>query len=159
MGSGKSSVGEELAKKLGITKVDTDELIVEKHKMSINEIFSKYGEKYFRDLETRVLKEVLTQTGYVVSTGGGIVLKEENWDILKRSDNAVTVSLMAEAKTLYERVKEDNSRPLLQADDPYEKICELLKRRENLYLRAEIIIWTDNLRTREVADHIIDEAF
>lgn len=157
MGTGKSSVAQVLANKLKLDVIDTDELIVEKAGMTINKIFSNFGEKYFRKLETEVLQDIILSSdkSHIVSTGGGIVLKEENWQLLRSDDFSFTISLMALPETIYERVKGDNSRPLLRVNDPYQKICELLEKRKDLYLKADFVIWTDNLTTEEVADKII----
>ena len=84
MATGKSEVGKELARLLEMEFIDTDDLIEEKLEMKIPEIFAKKGEKHFRDLESDIAKEVGSWDNYVIATGGGIVLKQENIDFLKK---------------------------------------------------------------------------
>ncbi|UMZ73977.1 shikimate kinase [Natranaerofaba carboxydovora] len=157
MGTGKTVVGERLSKKLELPLYDTDNLIEQKAGKSIPNIFDEYGEVYFRELETEVLKEIISFRGCVISTGGGVVLKDKNWDILKSNENMFLISLMAKPETIYERLENDTARPLLQVEDPYEKICELFDKRKELYLRADIVLWTDDLAVEEIVEKVIDK--
>src|SRR5512136_1332692 len=91
MGVGKTSVGTRLASELGYAFVDTDELIEADQKITITEIFSTFGEPYFRDVETRVIRQLLENEGQVVSTGGGAVIRDENRRAFK--ENGITICL------------------------------------------------------------------
>jgi len=155
MGTGKTVVGKALSNKLNLPLYDTDDLVESRSRMSINEIFDQHGENYFRELETKILREFLTYETCIISTGGGIVLKEDNWKILDDNPQGLKVSLMATPDTVYERVKDDDLRPLLQVEDPYQRICELLEKRKELYLKAEVVIWTDGKTVEELVDDII----
>ncbi len=154
MGAGKTAVGKCLAKEYGYDFVDTDSYIVEKEKMSINEIFEKKGEAYFRELETKViieLKEKLTNT--VFSTGGGMPIKEENQILLKEMGKVFY--LKASPDTTYKRVSGNSDRPLLAGDNMYEKICSMLKERAPKYESAsDIVVNTDSLSIEKIAECI-----
>jgi len=140
MGVGKTSVGTRLAKDLGYAFVDTDELIEADQKTTITEIFSTFGETYFRDVETRIIKQVLENEGQVVSTGGGAVIRDENRKAFK--ENGVTICLTAHPDTIYARIRHETHRPLLQGPDPQTKIRELLAAREPYYRQADFIVDT-----------------
>lgn len=129
-GCGKSTIGKELASLLGMTFSDLDEEIVKKEKRSINDIFATEGEDYFREKETEVLKETLGEKGLVISTGGGIV--ERNDLISMKKENDVVVYINTPSEELEKRLKNDISRPLL-AENAVEKLHNLLKRRAELY--------------------------
>lgn len=155
MGSGKTSCGKALAALADVNFCDTDEMIEVQQKMTINEIFSKYGEPYFRELETNLAKSLInTKTG-VLSVGGGLPVTEGNGDILKKIGKVVY--LKADKKCLVERLKNDNTRPLLAGGDLEEKISTLMKARESSYIEAaDIIIDTDGLSVSEVAAKIFE---
>jgi shikimate kinase len=140
MGVGKTSVGTRLAKDLGYAFVDTDTLIEKDQKITITEIFSTFGEPYFRDVETRIIQQVLEGEGQVISTGGGAVIRDENRVAFKRA--GLVVCLMAEPEVILERIKHETHRPLLQTPDPMAKIKELLSSREKFYHQADLIIDT-----------------
>lgn len=153
MGAGKTFTGRELARIMGMRFIDMDEIIVKKAGMSINEIFSRYGEERFRDIETEVLKEISDKDGMVVGCGGGVIVKDRNLPLLKKA--GIVIFLKASPEVIYERVKDDNSRPLLNVDDPIRRIKELLARRMDRYLNvAEITIDTDGKTPLEVAEEI-----
>jgi len=154
MGSGKTAVGNLLAHRLGFEYLDTDELIEKQAGASIGQIFSQKGEEYFRDLETQVLKSLENKDNLVVSTGGGMVLRQENVKILKKLGSLVL--LWASPEKIYERVKEEPYRPLLKVADPIAKIKELLKLREPIYKKAaDFVIDTSGLKVGQVAEEII----
>ena len=140
MGSGKSTVGKALAKKLSMDYIDTDEYIEKKAGMAISEIFENKGEQEFRRIETEVLvefKDKLSNT--VLSTGGGMPLRDENSVLL--NDIGKVFYLRVAENVLYDRLKNDKERPLLQCEDPFERICILLKERSPLYEKAcDIVI-------------------
>ena len=142
MGVGKTSVGTRLAADLGYTFVDTDNLIEADQKTTISEIFSNFGEPYFRDVEARIIRQVLEGEGQVVSTGGGAVIRDENREAFKHA--GLVVCLTAQPEVILERIKQETHRPLLQTPDPMAKIKELLGNREKFYNQADLIIDTSN---------------
>jgi shikimate dehydrogenase len=158
MGSGKTSIGKALAEANGFEFIDTDSMIEEKEGRSISDIFAAEGEGAFRDMETELLKELCTSkpVGAVISTGGGIVLRKENQELLKKLGRVVY--LKASAETTFERVKGDSSRPLLAAHDEEAlkaKIIDMLKVRGGYYeLAADETVSTDGLGISEIAEKI-----
>lgn len=156
MGSGKTAVGAALAEMLGYEFVDTDSLIVERAGQSIPEIFEKQGEKGFRVIESEVIAALSDAQSKVIATGGGAVLDPQSRHIFRAIGH--TVYLKASPRELYQRVKNDTNRPLLQkAEDPKKAVERLLKEREYLYLEADIIVDTEELSIEEVTDVLIDE--
>ena len=153
MGTGKSVVGKKLSRILKRELVDTDKLIEKKAGKSIPEIFSEDGEEHFRGLESEVAKEVSKKKNCVIIAGGGIVLREENIRVLKT--NGILICLEASPEVIYERVKNDTYRPLLQVKDPLQKIRNLLEYRKKYYDRADYFIDTSELIIDEVVDEIM----
>ena len=134
MGCGKTSVGIKLSYRLKQTFLDTDKQIEKKQGRSIREIFASDGEAAFRQMETECIKELLAGTGnskQIFSTGGGTPVKEENRELLKRLGTVVYLKVSPEV--VYERLKGDTSRPLLQTDNPKGRIEELLGSRKEAY--------------------------
>ena len=153
MGCGKSSVGRELAKMLDLKYIDTDAAIESSSNMKISDIFAEHGEKYFRDLESSLCVELSVENNLLISTGGGIVLRKENIDNLRK--NSVIFLLRATAETTFERISHKKDRPLLQVPNPMEKIRELLEAREEFYkAAAEFEIITDNRAVVDIAQEI-----
>lgn len=156
MGSGKSTVGRELARKMAYPFVDTDEEIERKAKKSIPEIFEEHGEKYFRRLEEEVLSEIIENNEeMVISTGGGIVLSERNRRILR--EKTITILLQAGVEELYNRLKDETNRPLLAVENPQEEIKRLLEEREEYYNTADIKVNTDGLQVAEIVELIVEK--
>jgi shikimate kinase len=155
MGAGKTSVGRALAKKLGLDFRDLDEVIGKELGMTIPDIFARFGEDFFRNEESDALRSVAHAENQIIATGGGVILREENWEAMK--DDGITIYLKASAEVLWNRVKNNLSRPLLQVDDPFERLQELLSRRISLYERADLIINTENIPPADVAEKIIRE--
>ena len=152
MGCGKTTVSEILADKLEIELIDTDEVIVDTEKRSVNEIFANEGEQYFRDLETELLRTIVEDhwRETVISLGGGLPLREENRELLRRAGKVVY--LRTSPETVFARIKDDTTRPLLQAGDPLVRIKELQDERREIYEQAaDIIIDTDDLTPEEIA--------
>lgn len=142
MGVGKTSVGKQLAEDLGYTFVDIDKLIEADQNLPITAIFSKFGEPYFRDVEAAIIRQVMTGERQVVSAGGGAVIRDANRDAFKKG--GFVVCLAASPDVIYERIKHETHRPLLQTADPKATIKELLASRETFYAQADMSIDTSN---------------
>ena len=149
MGVGKTRVGTQLAKDLGYTFVDTDTLIEADQKQTINAIFAKFGEPYFRDIESKIIQEVVKHERQVVSTGGGAVIRDINREAFKKA--GLVVCLTAQPEVIYERIRHETHRPLLQTADPLAKIRELLESRAPYYAQADVTIDT----SEKSADNVI----
>lgn len=155
MGTGKTSVGKVIAKKLGFEFVDVDEVIEKTTGMEISEIFSKFGESRFRDIEEEMIKLITQKRRQVIATGGGVVLRDENMKRLKK--DGLIFCLRASENVIFERLKQTTNRPLLQVENPEERIRELLQKRMFLYEKADFCIDTEGLTPEEVAEKIIKE--
>ncbi len=154
MGAGKSAVGRELARRTGLLRRDTDEMIRERFGASIPDIFQQHGEPAFRDAETELLRNL--EEGAIVVTGGGIVLRDENVRMLRQLGH--TVWLDADEETLWQRASRRQTRPLLQTPNPRERFSELLRERMPLYeAAADDRIDTSRHGIEEVADEILAE--
>ncbi len=155
MGSGKTTLGRELACRMKTTVEDTDRLIEKREGMKISEIFSRYGEDYFRRAETKLLSE-LAESGEgpaVYSLGGGTPVNPENRKLLKRLGTVVWLDIRPE--TVYERLKGDTTRPLLQCADPLGRIRELIEERKSAYSEcADLIVNVDGRDCGAIADEI-----
>lgn len=157
MGCGKTTVGKNLARACNYLFVDTDEEIEKMQGRTITEIFATDGEAAFRDMETDYLKNMFQHNteAIVLSTGGGIAVREENRALLQ--ELGIVIYLKAKPETIYERVKGDTKRPLLQCEDPLQKIKEMLKLREPLYGKAaNKIIEVDEYRQSQITDMILE---
>jgi shikimate kinase len=152
MGTGKTAVARLLAKKTGMKYISTDELIEDRERRSINEIFSKSGEPYFRKVEKEAVKKVAELDRFIIDAGGGVVLDKENIQNLKR--NGKIVCLAATPEVILERTKRYQHRPLLNVESPKAKIEELLKFRAPFYARADFSVDTTNLSVEQVAERI-----
>jgi shikimate kinase len=155
MGTGKSSVGQLAAGQLHFRFVDTDELIEERSGKSITGIFADEGETRFREYERAVVEELNTWHKTVIATGGGLVTIPENLALLKT--HALVVCLWASPEAIWERVRHQTHRPLLQTPDPPKKIRELLTRREPFYRQADVLINTDRRSIKEVVHQVIHQ--
>lgn len=154
MGAGKSTIAGGLKSKLGWERVEMDEMIVQKQGMAITEIFAKYGEAYFRDLESSTLIELQKRSQTIVSCGGGVVVREENIGHMKKSGRIVL--LTASPETIYERVKNSTERPILNNNMNVEFISQLMEKRRELYKNAaDITIATDGKNVDQICDEII----
>jgi shikimate kinase len=153
MGAGKSAVGRRLKELTGMELVDTDDMIEEDAGTVISEIFEKFGEPHFRELEKKAVVKASELENHIIVTGGGVVLKEENIENLKK--NGKIVYLHAPAEVLFERIKDETHRPLLQVDDPLGKIKELLEYRAPFYANNDFVIDTSNMNVNEVAEEIV----
>jgi len=154
MGAGKSSVGARLRRRTGLRLLDTDETVASNLGMSIPEIFAERGEKKFREAETEALRRVRTEEQTIIITGGGIVLREENVEILKKQ--AAIVWLDADEETLFARASRKQNRPLLQTKNPRKTFLQILGARRPLYAKiADIRVDTSVLTDEEVAVAIL----
>ena len=154
MGTGKSTVSDCLHSMFGMKVVEMDQVIAEREQMSIPDIFAAYGEEYFRGLETRLLVEMQSQKNTVVSCGGGAALRERNVAEMKK--NGKVVLLTASPETVYERVKDDGGRPLLEGRKDVKGISELMEQRRAKYeAAADIVVNTDNKTARQVCEELV----
>ena len=176
MGCGKSTVGRKLAEESGMRFLDTDVWIEEKEGTSISEIFAEKGETFFRDLETECLRGLLKEQDleidfmsnadecggerclnkygrYVISVGGGLPVREENRKLLRQLGRVIY--LKARPDTIYERIKGDTTRPLLQTENPLQRIKEMMISREEKYQEASHeVINVDEKNISEIIEAI-----
>jgi shikimate kinase len=156
MGSGKSSVGRRLSALTGHRFIDTDDLIVERTGLPITDFFESRGEDAFRDLESAELQELEGVCGIVLATGGGIVLRAENRDALRRIGPVAWLD--ADPDHLFERVSRNRKRPLLLNDDPRSAFDSLLAARRPLYEQsANFRVDSTSLTHDQTARAVLDE--
>lgn len=153
MGTGKSSVGRLVAEQLGCKFVDTDELIETRTGKSITQIFTDQGEEHFRELEHQLCVELGESSDVIISTGGGLPTRQANMDSLKQ--HALVVCLWCSADRIWERVRHQSHRPLLQTPDPQARIQELLAARAPFYRQADILLNTENRSQRQVVQQVV----
>ncbi len=156
MGAGKTTIGIKIADLTGRRWYDTDGLIVDKHG-NIADIFEFYGEAHFRRLETEIIKELALKDELVISTGGGLVLKKENNELLQK--NGKIVFLRASLDTLSARLRVDGSRPLLQTstESIRDRLSNLMKERAPIYEHvADYIVDVDGKTPEEIAKEIVE---
>lgn len=151
MGSGKTVVGKELAKILGVKFVDTDELIEEEQGVAIKAIFATHGEDYFRDLEYEMCKKVAEMNGVVVSTGGGAMTFKRNVDAIK--EGSKVVFLDASFDVICDRIGDSSTRPLFQDK---EKAKKLYDERKDKYLSAADYVINGDMGARKTAMQIAE---
>ena len=155
MGCGKSTIGKLVAKKTHREFIDLDCFIEEKQGLSIREIFETYGEDYFRNCETDAISELVNKKDVVLALGGGAVLKNKNVELLKSSGKIIFLDVTA--NTVFSRLKNDTSRPLLNTDDKLAEITKRLNDRLPIYTMVADKIIDANSKTKEViATEIID---
>ena len=154
MGAGKSSVGACLRRRTGLVLLDMDDIVASKFGLSIPGIFAEHGEKKFREAETAALRCVRTEDQAIIATGGGIVLRKENVEILK--SQGVIVWLDADEKTLFARASRKQNRPLLRTKNPRKAFSQIHDARRPLYASiADIRVDTSVLTDEEVAVAIL----
>ena len=153
MGTGKSVVAKKLARKLKMEYIDTDRVIEGRQGMSIADIFAGHGENYFREQEDKLVKELSQKENMVISTGGGTLLSSDNARML--GWRGQIICLYANSRTIYNRVKRKNNRPLLKRENVLSEINRLLEERNKVYNNFTIKIDTTNLSVQEVVDKII----
>lgn len=154
MGCGKTTVGLRLSYRLRRAVIDTDKEIEKEEKRTISDIFATDGEAYFRDRETACLQKLIENTNnQIISVGGGLPLREENRRLLHELGQVFY--LCAEGETIYERLKDDTTRPLLQGGDPLTKIEALLQERDPYYrAAADVVIAVDGKSFEQILDEI-----
>ncbi|MCD8300864.1 MAG: shikimate kinase [Clostridiales bacterium] len=154
MGTGKSSTSLELAGMLDVRQIEMDDEIVRENGMSISDMFECYGEEYFRDKETDLLRRIAGMEPAIISCGGGCVLRPENVALMK---NCGTIILLTgEPETIYERVHRSQSRPILNGHMNVEYIAELMEKRRPAYeAAADLAVPSDGKTPGEVAREII----
>ena len=151
MGVGKSTVAKELSKKLDYKLIDTDEEIEDREDSSISDIFESQGEEYFRGLERALIKELSSKDNMIVSCGGGIIKSDENIRLMRESGRVIL--LEASPETIYHRVKDNNTRPLLIANPGIEGIRRLLSERQEYYDKA----YTDKVDSGRPVRMVVDD--
>ncbi len=156
MGCGKSTNARYLSKITGAKQMEMDQEIVKDQGMAITDIFAKFGEACFRDLETNLIRSMKEKAPMVVSCGGGAVLREENVALMKECGKIVL--LTADPKTIYDRVKDSNDRPVLNGNMNVEYISELMEKRRPRYeAAADLVVSTDMKNVREICEEILDK--
>ena len=154
MGTGKTTISHKLQEMTGAKEVDMDAWIVEKNDMTINDMFDKFGETYFRDRETDAVREIAGTAPAIVSCGGGAVLRQQNTQMMKNGGRIVL--LTATPETVYERVKNSTDRPLLNGHMNVEYIASMMEKRRELYAGAcDISVATDGKTPSQIAEEIL----
>ncbi|MDX8415843.1 shikimate kinase [Intestinicryptomonas porci] len=138
MGTGKSSMGKRLAARFNLRFIDSDEEIEKSSGMSIKDIFAKFGEEKFREMERDFIENGHPKTGCVVSCGGGLVCRDGMPELVK--SKGVSIVLFAEPEVIFKRVSLSKTRPLLNVENPMQRICELLDKRSKYYNRSGICV-------------------
>lgn len=155
MGTGKTTLGHSLSKRLGTRLIDMDARIEEEQSKTISEIFAKQGEEAFRNLETDLLRRLSKQTDLIVSCGGGVPLREENATLMKTTGTVIWLD--ATPQTIYDRIRKDTTRPLLKDHMTPDYITTMMTQRRPSYQRAathRIIV--DDLTADEIATRIVE---
>ncbi len=153
MGAGKTTLGRYFAKSLLVDFVDSDDEIVKRAGISIPDIFELSGEQKFRDIEQRVIADILQGSPVILSTGGGAFISPKTREIL--SNKSVTIWLRAKPETLLSRIDNLHNRPLLAKGDPLLTLTKLANERERYYKRADVIIDTNNLSAKRALRELI----
>ncbi|MFP4498143.1 MAG: shikimate kinase [Vulcanimicrobiota bacterium] len=156
MGTGKSTIGRELARFMGRKFIDMDKIIERNEGMSVNSIFEEKGEEHFREMELKVARELSRQTNRVVATGGGTLLNDQIRELFVQS--GIIICLITNEEQLVSRLKRTDKRPLLKGyrEELNKKVSQLLEERKNVYSGINIRIDTTNLTPQEAAHKIID---
>lgn len=155
MGTGKSSVGQLVAAQLHFTFLDTDHVIEARAGKSISDIFTQQGEPAFRELEKRIVAELATRKRTIISTGGGLPANPDNLASLK--SHSLVVCLWASPEKIWERVRTQTHRPLLNEPDPLTKIRKLLEERGPYYRQADVLLNTELRSLKDVAQQVIHQ--
>lgn len=155
MGTGKSTVSDYFHTAYNMDVIEMDQIIAQREGMSITEIFNRYGEEYFRDLETALLVEMQSRKGVILSCGGGVPMRERNVKEMKKIGRVIL--LTADPETILERLKEDHSRPLLENNKNIDFVRSLMDSRRAKYeAAADIIIHTDGKTVEDIGREILE---
>lgn len=155
MGSGKSTVARRMKNGYGFQLIEMDEAIEKEQGMRISDIFQKYGEQYFRDLETAYLKKIEQKEACVVSCGGGVALRKENVEIMQKC--GIIVWLNASPQIILQRVKRNDNRPLLHNRKTIEDITAMMEARRPMYENAaQLVVSIDGKESRDIAKEIAE---
>lgn len=154
MGAGKTAIGRKLAQALGLNFVDSDHEIETVSRMTIPELFERYGEPEFRALEERVVGRLVKDGPQVVSTGGGAFMNAHTRDAI--AQDGISIWLKADLDTLMSRVAKKPNRPLLKAPDPRAVMERLMAERYPVYGLADIVVTTRDVRREEITAEVID---
>jgi shikimate kinase len=155
MGTGKSTVGHLVASTLCFQFVDTDELIERRAGKKIADIFTQDGEQRFRELESTIVRELEPSRHCVISTGGGLIVNPGNLESLRQ--HSLLVCLWASPEAIWNRVKHQSHRPLLNDPDPLLRIRNLLGAREQHYRQADILLNSEFRSAKQVAHHAVHQ--
>jgi len=156
MGSGKSTIGNIIARRLNREFMDSDHFIEKRTGVDIARIFDIEGEQGFRDRESNALRELLSENNRVIATGGGSVLRDENRQLLKQKGYIVFLDTTVIQQL--QRLRRDKKRPLLQTENPRERLETLLLERRPIYLDlADLVVKTDKRMARRLAADIINQ--
>ncbi|MCX5666081.1 MAG: shikimate kinase [Candidatus Omnitrophica bacterium] len=153
MGTGKTTIAFELSHRLNMRYISTDDLIEKREKCTINEIFTKKGEDYFRSVEAMVVRDACSMEGVIIDLGGGAVIRDENWEMIKSS--GLSICLTADENTIMERTKKYKHRPLLNVEDPKQKIRNLIAKRAPFYAKADHCVDTGKLTVKQAVEKIV----
>jgi len=153
MGSGKTTIGKLLSKEFSLPFYDSDEEIVKKLGMSIVDIFQSQGEEVFREEEAKTITKILRKDQYICALGGGSLLSQEIRDIVKK--DIISIWLQASVDDLYERLKDDKSRPKLDVMDTRAEIFNLNQQREKFYKMSDIVVNTGNKSEDMIVSEIV----
>ena len=154
MGTGKSVVGQIVSEKLGLSFLDSDYEIEEQTGLSIDEIFTEFGEEKFRELEHSFVFEGHESEGNLISCGGGLCIAQGMLEQLK--EKGLVICLWASPETILSRTQADSNRPLLKVDSPLVEIERILAQREKRYLAADKVLFTDNRSIEQVAKLVVE---
>ncbi len=155
-GGGKTTVGRQLAKRLGLTFVDTDHEIETAANCSIRELFDRQGEEHFRDMESELLSSLLRRENLLIATGGGVVLRPENRLALREKSTPIYLRFTPEE--IFRRLRHDTKRPLLQVENPLQRLQEIFVQRDPLYQQtARIVIESSQSSASKLVHVILDK--
>ena len=150
MGSGKTMIGKNLSRVLKRKHIDTDKVIENRYKKTISNIFENHGETYFRQIEEKIVMEVLKKKNYVVSLGGGSILSKNVRELLKKKN--ITIYLKVKTSELEKRLANSKKRPLLAKNNLKDNLTKILESRKSFYKIADFIIQNNNDPNRAISD-------
>jgi shikimate kinase / 3-dehydroquinate synthase len=154
MGTGKTTIGQTLAARLGWKFLDTDLEIVRRAGVSIPEIFARHGEQHFRDLEKHLCRQLMSQRETVIATGGGMPLDPENRKLLNSA--GIVICLRCSAEAILARVPNDGGRPMLEGHNPVERVASLLRQREASYASFAYQVNTTDVLVKDLVDRVYE---